>query len=366
MSTIGKLVGIESPIPHIHKNIDSIPKESIVDSELMFGVELEIENVPHWDSLEINGMTSTTDGSLRNHGREFLLLPSTYPNAAVTLTEFFKRGKFTDKNYSDRTSIHVHTNCLDLKIDELQTILFLYQATESLLFNWVNPERANNIFCVPWSQTNLSYQIFDGKRDIRKFKTWAKYTALNLLTLYNLGTIEWRHMHGHCDVEKLLKWLQIISCFYRYARRTPIDQVKEFLLQLNTSSHYNLFVDMVFMEHADFILGQHNWREQLEENTLMLKYAINTETPKKEISKTKTAILDDIPEEVNVHVDALAAGAGGAEQAVNPQPEPWPVRGLGPARPQTGNPIRGALDAMTPEQIRMYQAALARLHQNVR
>lgn len=324
MSTVGKILGSIPPTvnptaypQHLNNTIKAI------DPDLVYGVELEIEGVPHWPDLVVTGMSSVADGSLRNNGREFLLMPSKYQDAYATLTEFFSRAKLNDTNYSDRTSIHVHTNCQDLKIDELQTVLFLYQAVESLVFNWVNPSRADNIFCVPWSQTNLSFQIFDGKRDLRKFQNWAKYTALNLLPLYEYGTIEWRHMHGHCDMNVLSKWLQIIGCFFRYARNNPIGEVKEMLLSLNTTSLYNRFIDSVFQEHVDFIYTQPDWQIQLEEGLLMLKYAVSLDaSPKKEkvkVTAPDTLIFDDVlqnPEALG-QVEVVAAPRFNAAEAMD-------------------------------------------------
>jgi len=356
MSTVQKLLSLEPP--NIYSAVFGPARDLIaqappaVDPELLFGVELEIERVPNWDRYEFHGMSSTADGSLRNNGREFLLQPTKFPDAFATLSHFFNLGGFTEQNYSDRTSIHVHTNCQDLKIDELQAILFLYQATESLLFNWVNPERADNIFCVPWSQTNLSFQIFDGKRDIRKFRNWAKYTALNLLPLYTYGTIEWRHMHGHRDLNKLIKWLQIISCFYRYARKTKIGELKEMLLSLNTTSHYGMFADLVFQEHADFIYQQPNWQQQLEENILMLKYAVTDEVKPVKGKTTNITVVDDF--------EPLA-------EAVRGPAEPprggwdWPAALHRVPRPVLHNPDPGAVVGFGPtdaaERIRENAAA---------
>jgi len=329
MSTVQKLLSLEPP--NIYSAVFGPARDLIaqappaVDPELLFGVELEIERVPNWDRYEFHGMSSTADGSLRNNGREFLLQPTKFPDAFATLSHFFNLGGFTEQNYSDRTSIHVHTNCQDLKIDELQAILFLYQATESLLFNWVNPERADNIFCVPWSQTNLSFQIFDGKRDIRKFRNWAKYTALNLLPLYSYGTIEWRHMHGHSDVAKIVQWLQIISCFYRYARKVKIDELKDTLVNLNTTSHYGMFVDMVFQEHANFIYQQPNWQQQLEENILMLKYAISDEVKTVKGKKADTGIMDDVVLEEALEDLEPRNDRVDAQNAANPRVEFWPA-----------------------------------------
>lgn len=361
MSTIKQIFGLNQVSVNSTYYQKALPEGQAIDPSLVFGVELEIEGVPNWDSLEIIGITSTADGSLRNNGREFLLLPAKYPDAVATLSTFFNRAKLTEANYSERCSIHVHSNCQDLTFDQLQVILFTYQIVERVLFNWVNPERASNIFCVPWYDTNLQHAMFDEKFKPEKMKHWLKYTALNLLPLYSYGTIEWRHMHGHCDTEKLFRWLRIISCFYRFARKSSLKDVKEFFQDLNTSSEYRRFVDSVFQEEVAFIYEQPTWERDLEEGVLLMKYSLaspkETKSTKKDTNIFNANIIwDDVqipvrPEDVVQEVpmpEAMVADRMEAERMrvmnewldrraeqirVMPPPLPNPV----PARPRRNN-----------------------------
>lgn len=300
-------------------------KNNVIDPELIFGVELEIEGVPNWPDLELVGMGSTSDGSLRNNGREFLLRPQKYVDAVATLTKFFNRANLdNEKNYSERCSIHVHTNCQDLTFDQLQVILLLYQVTERLLFNWIGFGRSQNIFCVPWYDTNLTHSLFDGKKDVTKFSNWMKYSALNLAPLYSYGTIEWRHMHGHCDEDRLFKWMRIISCFFRYARKADIKEVKEFFTSLNTTSHYNRFVESIFQEEMGFIYEQPLWEQALEEGVLLMKYALASPAEKTTKSKAVKSSYADMQNpagfnmlaDLAVHDDVPDAQANPAQRDV--------------------------------------------------
>lgn len=277
----------------------------VIDPDLVFGVELEIEGVPHWPDLEISGMGSTSDGSLRNNGREFLLRPQKYADAVATLTKFFSNAKLSNEtNYSERCSIHVHSNCQDLTFDQLQVILLLYQVTERLLFNWIGFGRSQNIFCVPWYDTNLTHSLFDGRKNVDKYSNWMKYSALNLAPLYTYGTIEWRHMHGHCDSERLFQWMRIISCFFRYARKAELKEVKEFFTSLNTNSHYNRFVESIFQEEMGFIYEQPLWEQALEEGVLLMKYALAAPAEKTTKSKAIKFAYADFQNPVGLNVPA--------------------------------------------------------------
>lgn len=269
---------------------------------LAYGLELEIENVPAWEDMLVPGIRGEPDGSLRNNGREFITQPMTFSNLAHCLYMFFGKNKLGPENYSERCSIHVHTNCLDLTEEQIQTIAFVYQLVEHCLFEWVDHERSNNIFCVPWSQTNLTYRVLEDREDMTRFKRWQKYTALNLLPLYTQGTIEWRHMNGHCDVNKILEWCQLIGHIYAFALTTPLEKVKEHLLTLNTSSQYRNVLEMIFQERAFLFYSLPNYERHLEEGVINMKYSIGN--PSK--TKPKTMLeFARFPADFQANIEAV-------------------------------------------------------------
>lgn len=295
MTIWSELIGFKAPAGK------SFPKVAPLSSpcpQLLFGMELEIENVPHWPDMLVPGMDAVEDGSLRNNGREFLVKPMTYSNLLYCLELFFGKNKLEQSvNYSDRCSIHVHTNCLNLTIEQIQTICFLYQVFEGVLFAWVGDEREENIFCTPWSQTNLSFKVFSQTPNASMFKTWQKYTALNLLPLYRYGTIEWRHLGGTCDLKKITTWLQLISSIYAYATANPLDKVKEELLALNTNSQYTNIVYNVFKELTPELTKAANFDLLLEDGVINMKYALssNGEKAKSEFNAMEyTAAIEQL------------------------------------------------------------------------
>jgi len=262
------------------------------DPSLLQGLELEIEAASfEW---EIAGMEAKEDGSLRNNGVEFVLRPMTYSHVQYVLTSFFQRaGLHTDNdvNYSERTSIHVHTNCLDLTIEQVTSILMLYQVFEDLLFEWVGNDRKDNIFCVPWSQTQLTHGALNS---LESFVNMAsvdrnKYTAVNIVPLKSLGTIEWRHMAGTCNVIRIMQWLRFIGHFYRIVRNNSLETIRDRVVNLNTTSEYEAIVNWLFNEDAPQLKFP-GFREHLEEGVLNMKYSINKIKP----SKRKGLVFDDV------------------------------------------------------------------------
>lgn len=241
---------------------------------LLYGVELEIEGVGDADSWKVPGMSYERDGSLRNNGMEFITNPMTYSNLKYCLELFFGKNKPTQDNYSERTSIHVHTNCQDLTWEQLRGVCLVYQMMEKLLFSWVGGDRDKNIFCVPWHQTTLTYSVLKDDHEVTKFRKWQKYTALNLLPLYTQGTIEWRHMYGHGDVDKIMQWCTIIGHIYAYALATPLETIKNNISSLNVSSEYEGFLFSVFQENAKLFTAVPMFAVALEEGILDTKYAL--------------------------------------------------------------------------------------------
>lgn len=272
--TIGSIFGVNPPV--VVTNSKALPLQSPHPS-LVYGVELEIENASFdWGN---SFWTSKEDGSLRNGGVEFVSKPATFSNLVQKLTRFYdehplKNTPDNGSNFSDRTSIHVHTNCTDLTEEQLSSICLMYSVCERLLYNYIGHDRDKNIFCVPWYETlithNMISQVVVG--NLGNIKMWQKYTGLNLLTLSTLGTIEWRHMHGNNDLDFIVNWLKLISHHYRVAHKYSFNDLKNMLLNLNTSSKYTSAIDTLFEGEA-LLLKCPNYEVMMEDGVLSAKYA---------------------------------------------------------------------------------------------
>lgn len=229
----------------IIKTTPSIP--IIQNPNLVCGIELEVEGVgihhventpPNWKLVE--------DHSLRNNGREFVSNPTEVMRLCDDLTEFFKIMQFTEDNYSDRTSVHVHVNVQDFTKAELQSLMVVYALVEKILFQFVGNHRSENLYCVPLNETmllqNLNHtldRIFVGDR-----APWEKYTALNLKPISGFGTVEFRHMHGTCDVGKLTTWLILISHLFAYCRKYTVADLYAMISKLEAGQYQQWFTDI--------------------------------------------------------------------------------------------------------------------------
>ena len=329
MTTILEIMRLAPVKPFQHNK--ATPRNA-VDPSLIFGLELETEgirNVDSPDDLYVPGMGGAADNSLRgNNGFawEYITKPATYSVMMHILESFFGKAKFTENNYSERCSIHVHTNVQDLTVPQLQAICYLYQVFERVLYTYVGADRDKNIFCVPWNQTTMSYQMLNqlSQAGLPGLKRWQKYTGLNLIPITDKGTIEFRHMPGTCDINRISTWLQIIACLFVYGKSNTVDTIQKELLNLNTSSEYRGFMMKVFGDYAH-VLDTPHLNTFLEEGVIELKYAtLSSRTDNKKTYNDTNTLLRQV--EAMQRARGLIAGDEEGNNLLQWLPEPVAVR----------------------------------------
>jgi len=74
----------------------------------------------------------------------------------------------------------------------------------------------------------------------------SKYSALNLLPLTKLGTIEFRAMEGTDDLNRIIDWIGILTSLNAYCQKTSLDVIVAAIKTLNTTSLYEAFKQDVF------------------------------------------------------------------------------------------------------------------------
>jgi len=195
--------------------------------DFIAGLECEIENIDFWDDkVAQSGVWDITeDGSLRDSGREFISTPLPKDRLLETFDALHNlityKSQDKTKRFSPRTSIHVHINCLDLETDSTKSIALWYALFEPIFFLMVDPSRRNNIHCVGLDQTCLSESY---NRPLNTMvQRWSKYTALNLIPLASIGTMEFRHMQGTDNVETLREWLNALENLWLYGQQNFVN-----------------------------------------------------------------------------------------------------------------------------------------------
>lgn len=338
---VGEVFGIPSPKPYKGKQ----NPDKVTNPDLMVGMELEVENLPHgmgwYQDHSAPFWTVVEDGSLRPRGEswEFVSKPALLGTALAELRILVEKMKWTDRNYSDRCSVHVHTNVLDFTQEQVANLALVYPVVEAILFQYVNHHkkqeeqgycRDTNLYCIPWSSCRMNRNfiekffdnpaVFVPDRRGLGVRAWEKYTALNFLPIAEHGTVEWRHMHGTADMEKLTTWLNIVGSIMKFCKENTFDDIVKTIKVLNDVSTYQQFFTAVLGGVLEY---KAEYRSPMAEGVINAKYSlINWEANK---GKDKTATKKSLAAEALLRPLEPDWEAMEALEDMAPEntPQPW-------------------------------------------
>ena len=227
---------VELPrIPGIGWNEPLVPAKNGLGD---VGLELELEG-RLYQGRDLNKVKSKSgvfwtvhnDGSLRNGGLEYVLSSPCFIDEVPELTE----GLFSvlaanncDIQNSNRTSTHVHVNISGLKASEITGMIALWGVVEPLVIEWCGPLRKSNHFCLTASDTGgwVPNQWVDALRNGRFFwdNTW-KYSALNLGSFRNLGSLEFRCMAGAESSKQVNDFARLLWALREEGKKVLPDRI---------------------------------------------------------------------------------------------------------------------------------------------
>jgi len=212
------------------------------------GVEVEIEGEnllvknPFW--------LAKNDGSLRG-GVEFILHHPLSLQESKEVIHSLKEELRKNKaiiSFSFRTSIHVHVNILELTKEELVSFLYLSHILEDALVNYSGEERTGNRFCLRTKDAEDKFfqlKSFITAPPIKPFNEGlSKYTAINLASIANYGSIEFRSMRGTLDEEVLFPWLDVLISLRDKSKELSLKEISEGIKRGS-------------VEVAQYIFGEH-------------------------------------------------------------------------------------------------------------
>lgn len=273
----------------------------------LLGMELEMEG---WDDRDqaFTGFNFTDDGSLRNNGVEAVSSPIANKYVGNLLTAFFKHFKVTEDNYSERCSLHVHMDMQQRNTEELTTLLLIYQTVERLLFKFIGHDREDSIFCVPWFQSGVSFRLAEQLIDGGVYypaRQWQKYSALNIQPLTTQGTIEFRHLHGTCDVKLIVSWINLLCRMIDFAGRCSLADAKQQIKEMNTISNYRQWLENIFQEDTHLLLNVINYNLELERGVIDSKRMLIEREKNPLLAKSvRPAYIDDLTNQAEQQIIA--------------------------------------------------------------
>jgi len=205
----------------------------------LFGVEIEVEDAA--GAEDVLGWKLERDGSLRNHGQEYIFKTGyPYDKAHALLEEWAAYGKAAGFTHNYRTSLHIHVNVADLTPTQLAGLFCTYYVLEPMFFD---DGRFESPYCIPISQAStylkntLYYLMADGGRMLPNLgQIDYKYMALGTYRLNDLGTFEFRMFNGANDAKHLTTRLDYIDMLVRAARTEFKDGPVTAELVRNTAS----------------------------------------------------------------------------------------------------------------------------------
>lgn len=194
------------------------------------GIELEIEgnrlpNEGHLDGIRSpSGSSWITheDGSLRGESREYVLSqPVEIEEIDHLLSSLWNTFRVLDTRFrlSNRCSTHVHYNVSGLKLNEVTSVIALWTTVEEIMINWCGEERINNHFCLSTKECDYSLYLWNLylRNGASNFSDGLKYTAMNLRSIWNIGSIEFRCMRASEDYDVILEWIKFVNGICKYA-----------------------------------------------------------------------------------------------------------------------------------------------------
>lgn len=193
------------------------------------GLELEVEG-KHKEPPEIDNYwwKSIKEQSLRN-GREYitkkpLQFNNNFFNKLAMVTSEVDQPKNKIDKKSHRTSVHVHVNVTNHEPVEVWTAITGYWLLENLLFKFFNKDREGNLFCQRLKDaegilSQVNTDLEDNKPFVNFHIDMAKYGAINLASVYNKGSLEYRGMHGSIDPEEIYGWCDTL---YSITNKLPL------------------------------------------------------------------------------------------------------------------------------------------------
>lgn len=217
------------------------PSDLLVIPDAYVGVEVELERM---QGLQVDNLwVSKRDGSLHDDGMEYAfaapLLGEDIINALDELQSTISDNGITPLVSND-TSLHVHIDVRNMEnIEELARFIMLYIIYEQVLFKYAGEEREYNIFCLSLDRANAEIERFsniihgiinNNQSAIYEYTAgFSKYGGINVASLPQFGTLEFRGHRGTYDSEEILRWINILLCLKKAATDNSIPFDKPYL-----------------------------------------------------------------------------------------------------------------------------------------
>lgn len=243
------------------------------------GIEVEAEFVGTIPHIETKTWQTKEDGSLRNGGREFVLIrPIAMKDVPAALTELRNGLEGTRTRMSSRTSVHMHINVTKMSLEEVTRVWATYFLYENLLVATQNETRQGNLFCLRGKDAEVNVRAC--AEVVRSsFEAWPenfgrdyRYAAMNIQPITNFGSLEFRFLGGTTDTEFLDFWAKLLYNLVNNSAKVSIDEQEGRVNRSDMGELREHFRELVSSRLADPILEDQPFEKLVEPN---LPYALS-------------------------------------------------------------------------------------------
>lgn len=230
----GKIVKKTVGIPGFQMNMplvqNSYPGSTGLEIELEgsrpFPIEGDIQK--HRGATSGSTWFTHNDGSLRGHSIEYVMSsPCCIDELEPMLKGLFEviAAHKVKINNSNRCSTHVHVNMNGFKVNQITSIIALWNVFEETLINWCGEVRKNNHFCLSSKEALSTVKAWDTflRTGVRPGDANLKYSALNILPLWRIGSLEFRCGPPVDEPVIPTTWASFIHHFVQYAAERYTD-----------------------------------------------------------------------------------------------------------------------------------------------
>lgn len=232
------------------------------------GIELEIEFQESIDRIVYDGLiprdwTAKKEGSLRGYAWEFISR-GTFEQKDVSnkVKDLFRviisNNEIAGSTY--RCSTHIHLNVQKQKWVNTLGLIILSVIAEPYLLRLCGPTRDGNLFCLP------SYDTGDFPRWVRNLLKWlqeehgaegntsfpkrGKYNSINIDSVKQFGSIEYRCFPLSTNPEEIQKWVDILCALRSYSL---IEEDKTYYTKINkVYNEPSFFIWDLFREESTY------------------------------------------------------------------------------------------------------------------
>ena len=301
------------------------------------GIEIEMEG-KGFPMEDLDSWYSREDGSLRGaeeDKREFVLIrpckrEDTLARLSSLSADLEEHGSKINPSY--RTGVHIHTNVRDMTFNQVFTYIFSYYMFEDALMQFAGDDRVGNLFCLRARDAEGIGRTLEKaikRRDLLALYTdEIRYSSMNLKSLKQYGSIEFRGLPFNGDFQQIESWIQLLLAVKDFS--LTVENPKELVALLSKKGGATLAKE-VFGDLFP-LLPKVDWDVLLLNSVRLVQrlvYLIDWEDNEDNYFIVNTNLNADNGEEVVKHDDVMAAvmamPPAGIQPPVNPVKRRNPV-----------------------------------------